>query len=90
MARPLLGFRLLPRLKRIGAARLYRPGLPSDADWAEIDRRALTPLFWTHVNPYGKFTLDIDSELDLDPPVAAATPACLPPATPTRAPGLLV
>jgi len=26
----LLGFRLLPRLKRIGAARLYRPGLDSD------------------------------------------------------------
>ena len=32
----LLGFRLLPRLKRIGAARLYRPGLPTDADWAQL------------------------------------------------------
>jgi TnpA family transposase len=35
------------------------------------DRRALTPLFWTQVNPYGKFTLDMDSRLDLDPPRAA-------------------
>jgi TnpA family transposase len=47
--------------------------------WADrlndADRRVLTPLFWTHVNPYGKFTLDMDSQLDLDPPAAAATPA---------------
>ena len=35
------------------------------------DRRALTPLFWTHVNPYGKFTLDMDSRLDLNPPEAS-------------------
>ena len=28
----LLGFRLLPRIKRIGAARLYGPGLPDDPD----------------------------------------------------------
>jgi TnpA family transposase len=34
----------------------------------DADRRALTPLFWTHVNPYGKFTLDMDTQLDLDPP----------------------
>jgi TnpA family transposase len=38
------------------------------------DRRALTPLFWTHVNPYGKFTLDMDAQLDLNPQgVATAT-----------------
>jgi hypothetical protein len=41
----------------------------------DADRRALTPLFWTHVNPYGKFMLDMDGHLDLDPPPAAATPA---------------
>ena len=34
----------------------------------DADRRALTPPFWTHVNPYGKFTLDMDTQLDLDPP----------------------
>jgi TnpA family transposase len=29
------------------------------------DRRALSPLFWSHVNLYGRFTLDMDSHLDL-------------------------
>jgi hypothetical protein len=51
----------------------------SEPAWADrltdADRRALTPLFWTHVNPYGKFTLDMDSQLNLDPPAAAAAAA---------------
>ena len=34
----LLGFRLLPRIKRIGAARLYGPGLPDDPDWTHLSR----------------------------------------------------
>ncbi len=29
------------------------------------ERRALTPLFWTHINPYGRFRLDMDTRLDL-------------------------
>lgn len=29
------------------------------------DRRGLTPLFWTHINPYGRFHLDMDTRLDL-------------------------
>lgn len=29
------------------------------------DRRALSALFWSHVNLYGKFTLDMDHHLDL-------------------------
>ncbi|POH72169.1 Tn3 family transposase [Arthrobacter glacialis] len=29
------------------------------------DRRGLTPLFWTHINPYGRFTLDMNTHLDL-------------------------
>lgn len=29
------------------------------------DRRGLTPLFWTHINPYGKFHLDMNTRLDL-------------------------
>ncbi|WP_143847339.1 Tn3 family transposase, partial [Nocardiopsis sp. JB363] len=29
------------------------------------DRRALNPLFWTHINPYGRFNLDMDKRLDL-------------------------
>ena len=40
----------------------------------DADHRALTPLFWTHINPYGKFTLDMNTELNLDTPqLAAAT-----------------
>ncbi|GAA3305772.1 hypothetical protein GCM10020295_60390 [Streptomyces cinereospinus] len=31
----------------------------------DADRRALSPLFWTHVNPYGRFELDMNSHLDL-------------------------
>ena len=29
------------------------------------DRRALSLLFWAHVNPYGHFRLDMDTRLDL-------------------------
>ncbi|MEV4186877.1 Tn3 family transposase [Streptosporangium canum] len=40
-----------------------------DSAWAakltDEDRRALSPLFWAHVNPYGRFRLDMDSRLDL-------------------------
>jgi TnpA family transposase len=28
--------------------------------FSEADRRALTPLFYEHVNPYGWFALDLD------------------------------
>jgi hypothetical protein len=31
----------------------------------DADRRALSPLFWTHVNPYGRFELGLNSHLDL-------------------------
>jgi hypothetical protein len=44
-------------------------------EWAdrltEEDRRGLTPLFWTHVNPYGSFNLQMDRHLDLGLPAAA-------------------
>ncbi len=33
------------------------------------DGRALSPLFWAHVNPYGRFVLDMDSRLELATPV---------------------
>lgn len=37
--------------------------------WADrltdADRWGLSPLFWTHVNPYGRFELDMNSRLDL-------------------------
>jgi TnpA family transposase len=43
--------------------------LPDNAWSARLtdeDRRALSPLFWAQVNPYGKFRLDMDRHLDLD------------------------
>jgi Tn3 transposase DDE domain len=30
------------------------------------DLSPLTPLFWEHVNPYGRFELDIDARLPID------------------------
>jgi len=41
------------------------------------DRRALSPLFWAHLNPYGRFVLDMDTRLDLaatEPPGGAPQP----------------
>ncbi|OJF12342.1 hypothetical protein BG844_21240 [Couchioplanes caeruleus subsp. caeruleus] len=41
----------------------------ADEDWADqltdADRRGLTPLFWTHVAPYGEVKLDMSSRLTL-------------------------
>jgi hypothetical protein len=31
----------------------------------EDERRALTPLFWSNINFYGRFRLDMDTRLDL-------------------------
>ena len=44
------------------------------------DRRGLTALFWSNVNPYGTFRLDMDKRLELG--LAAAVPG---PRTPTDA-----
>ncbi|MET9387019.1 Tn3 family transposase [Streptomyces sp. NPDC002928] len=50
----------------------------ADPKWADkltdADRRALSPLFWTHVNPYGRFELDMSTRLDLDLSVRATVP----------------
>lgn len=48
----------------------------ADEKWAALlppaDRRVLSPLFWTHVNPYGRFELDMNSRLELNLTAAAA------------------
>lgn len=30
------------------------------------ERRGLSPLFWSNINPYGRFRLDMDTRLDLE------------------------
>lgn len=40
-----------------------------EPEWADLlttaDRRGLTPLFWSHVRPYGEVNLDMDARLNL-------------------------
>lgn len=40
-----------------------------DDDWStaltDADQRGLTPLFWTHVSPYGEVRLDMSRRLEL-------------------------
>ncbi|MFD8222489.1 Tn3 family transposase [Streptomyces sp. NPDC059697] len=38
------------------------------------DRRGLTALFWSNINPYGTFRLDMDQRLDLAEPVTILRP----------------
>ncbi len=42
----------------------------SQPKWMELmqpeDLRALTPLIWGHVNPYGTFRLDLDERLPIE------------------------
>ncbi|MEU3862323.1 hypothetical protein AB0F03_34140 [Streptomyces sp. NPDC028722] len=55
--------------------RVYERGLTDvdtiTADWlgehklSDEDRPGLTALFWSNVNPYGTFRLDMDKRLDL-------------------------
>jgi hypothetical protein len=51
----------------------------ADPKWADkltdADRRRLSPLFWTHVNPYGRFELDMKGRLGLDLSLRATVPS---------------
>ena len=38
----------------------------SNASIGPNERRGLTPLFWSHINPYGRFQLDMTTSLDLN------------------------
>ncbi|MFI7636140.1 Tn3 family transposase [Nonomuraea sp. NPDC049400] len=52
-----------------GAATTLLQAVLRDAQWAgkltEEDQRALSPRFWAHVNPYGRFRPDMETRLDL-------------------------
>lgn len=39
------------------------------------DLRGITPLIYSHVNPYGSFLLDLHSRLPIDPPRLALSPS---------------
>ncbi|AQW46689.1 hypothetical protein ACIQPP_08495 [Streptomyces violaceusniger] len=41
--------------------------VPAEPTWAKEDRRGLTTLSWSNINPYGTPRLDIDKQLDLLP-----------------------
>jgi hypothetical protein len=41
---------------------------------SDEDRRGLTALFWSNINPYGTFRLDMDKRLDLGPPRTVPRP----------------
>ncbi|MEU9197853.1 Tn3 family transposase, partial [Streptomyces hundungensis] len=45
-----------------------------EPEWADLltpaDRRGLTPLFWSHVRPYGEVNLDMDARLNPTPDAA--------------------
>jgi hypothetical protein len=47
----------------------------ADPEWADVltdeDKRALTPLFWMHIQPYGEVRLDMGSRLQLAVPAPA-------------------
>ncbi|MFI6730198.1 transposase [Streptomyces atratus] len=49
---------------------LMLQGILAEPEWDSLltpaDRRGLTPLFWSHVRPYGEVNLDMDTRLDLD------------------------
>ncbi|AQW56496.1 Tn3 family transposase [Streptomyces violaceusniger] len=45
----------------------------ANPEWADVltdeDKRALTPLFWMHIQPYGEVRLTMGSRLQLAHPV---------------------
>ncbi|WP_327129513.1 Tn3 family transposase [Streptomyces sp. NBC_01727] len=50
----------------------------TEPKWAkklsDEDRRGLTALFWSNINPYGTFRLDMDKRIDLGPAPAVPCP----------------
>ncbi|MEH0661095.1 MULTISPECIES: Tn3 family transposase [Streptomyces] len=75
----MLGFSLLLLLQDILGEEKWQERL------TDADRRALSPLFWTHVDPYGRFELDMNSRLDLDLSIRTTVPGPLIPQGETAA-----
>ena len=53
----------------------------TEPEWADrltdADRRGLTPLFWSNINPYGTFFLDMAHRLELGLPLAPNEPTAV-------------
>jgi hypothetical protein len=47
---------------------LQQPRLQSS--FSEVDHRGLTPLIYAHINPYGRFEVDLNKRIDFDRAVA--------------------
>jgi hypothetical protein len=67
------GHRRTPRSDQPAQQILAKP------EWAERltdrDRKALTALIWSHINPYGTFHIDMNTHLDLGPAAGQAEAA---------------
>jgi hypothetical protein len=56
----------------------------AEPEWlSEDDRRALTPLFWSNVNPYGRFRLEMERHLDIEALAPSLTGGRHSPSTPS-------
>ncbi|MFJ7494484.1 Tn3 family transposase [Streptomyces sp. NPDC097727] len=53
---------------------------------SDEDRRGLTALFWSDINPYGTFRLEMDKRLDLGLPITLPHPRTPPTDTARSAP----
>jgi hypothetical protein len=58
--------RLFGNVCRVVVKQQVERTLKADGLWEEMeaaDRRGLTPLFYSHINPYGHFELNLDRPL---------------------------
>lgn len=55
------------KISRKGAVGLVRRRPFRQEKLTDADRRGLSALFWSHLNLYGKFELDMSKQLDLGP-----------------------
>ena len=57
-----------PFRKWISRSVMPRPGLQNSL--SKEDHRGLTPLIYSHINPYGRFEVDLNKRIDFDRAVA--------------------
>ena len=80
MLRDRLGVRRGPRMTRrcalsCGSSRRSGRGGGTGARITGRDKKALSALIWSHINPYGTFHIDMSTHLDLGPATGHAEAA---------------